>query len=90
METCFTAQSYVKLGHYCTPIRRSHISDEDLERYCMGRVQGAGLHALETHLTECPACVERAREHDAYLRAMRGAIKMSLDSPEECDTLMPR
>lgn len=82
--------SYVKLYDCCTTMRRPHISNADLEQYCMGRVHGVGLQALEAHLIGCAACSKRAKKQGAYLRAMRGAIKMLLDSPEECDIPTPR
>ena len=52
-----------------------HISDEDLERYHLGKVTDESeLAPLEEHLLACPSCVERAKEAQDYVDAMRAAI----------------
>ena len=52
-----------------------HISDEDLERYHLGKVTDqAELAAVEEHLLACSLCVERAEEARKYVDAIRGAI----------------
>jgi hypothetical protein len=51
-----------------------HISDHNLERYCIGMVtEEEELAPLEEHLLWCPACVERAEETQDYVDAMRVA-----------------
>jgi hypothetical protein len=52
-----------------------HISDEDLERYHLGKVTDESeLAPLEEHLLACPSCVEREKEARDYADAMRAAI----------------
>jgi hypothetical protein len=42
---------------------RRHISDEDLERYYLGKVTDESeLAPLEEHLLACSSCVKRAEE----------------------------
>lgn len=52
------------------------LSDEDLERYLMGRIQaGAELAQMEEHLITCPACAERAQAMADYIATMREALR---------------
>ena len=52
-----------------------HISDHDLERYCLGMVKdGAELKGLEEHLLACPDCVARAEISDDYVNLIRRAL----------------
>jgi hypothetical protein len=52
-----------------------HPSDEDLERYYLGLVtEESELAALEEHLLVCHACIERAKDAQNYVDAMRRGI----------------
>ena len=52
-----------------------HISDEDLERYHLGKVTDESERvSLEEHLLACSLCVERAEDSRKYVGAIRGAI----------------
>lgn len=52
-----------------------HLSDTDLERYCLGMIQeGPELDAMEEHLLICGECVDRAQDSDAYTEAIRDAL----------------
>jgi len=52
-----------------------HLSDGDLERYCLGKIQkGPELDALEEHLLICGECVDRAQASDAYVDTLRAAL----------------
>jgi anti-sigma factor RsiW len=54
---------------------RQHISDEDLERYYLGKVTDESeLAPLEEHLLACSLCVERAEEAQDRVNAIRAAI----------------
>jgi hypothetical protein len=56
--------------------KRGHITDHDLERNHLGRVTDPKeLESLEKHLLSCILCVVRATETEAYIEAMRAAIK---------------
>jgi anti-sigma factor RsiW len=61
----------------------AHISDDSLERYCLGRIKDeAELAPLEEHLLACPECVERAEEEQElvdWIRAALNAEGRSLD-----------
>jgi hypothetical protein len=52
-----------------------HISEDDLERYHLGRVvDQAELDAIETHLIDCEACARNAEQAAVFVDAMRAAI----------------
>jgi hypothetical protein len=52
-----------------------HLSDSDLERYCLGMIQeGPELDALEDHLLISGECVDRAQTSDAYIEGIRAAL----------------
>lgn len=53
----------------------SHIPDEDLELYCLGRATNAQLAPLEEHLLGCPACLERAQRMLAEIDTLREALR---------------
>ena len=53
----------------------THLSDADLERYCLGMIQeGPELDALEGHLLICVECVDRAEASDTYIDSIRAAL----------------
>ena len=57
-----------------------HISNEDLERYCLGWIKDeAELAPIEEHLLACSECVERAEQEQCVLDLMCGALKRSLE-----------
>lgn len=52
------------------------LSDEDLERYLLGRIQDqAELTQVETHLIGCPACAERAEAMTSSITALIRAVQ---------------
>jgi anti-sigma factor RsiW len=53
--------------------RQSHASDETLESYAMGSLEGPALAEVEEHLLVCPHCQEQLKEIDSYVAAMRNA-----------------
>ncbi len=53
-----------------------HISDDDLERYCMGMVVGESeLAPIEEHILACPSCAERTAREQECVNAIRSAIE---------------
>lgn len=52
-----------------------HISQEDLELYCLGRATNAQLAPIEEHLLVCPQCVERAQAMLRYIDTLRAALR---------------
>jgi hypothetical protein len=54
----------------------THISDDSLERYCLGRIKDeAELAPLEAHLLACPECVERAEQEQELVDWIRAALR---------------
>lgn len=53
----------------------SHISDEDLELYCLGRATNEQLAPLEEHLLGCPACLKRVERMLAEIDTLREALR---------------
>ncbi|MGQ9918643.1 MAG: hypothetical protein ACUVS7_14615 [Bryobacteraceae bacterium] len=52
-----------------------HISDEDLELYCLGRATNEQLAPIEEHLLVCPECVERVQALLAAIDTLREALR---------------
>ncbi len=58
----------------------SHIPEENLEQYAAGhKLPDTQLAELEAHLLVCSECQDRLRELDAYVAAMRGALRHLTD-----------
>ena len=51
----------------------SHASDETLESYAMGSLDGPAMARVEEHLLVCAQCQEQLKEADSYVAAMRNA-----------------
>lgn len=49
-------------------------SDEQSERYAMGRLHGAELGAFEDHLRRCQKCREAVLAVDFFVRTLKGAL----------------
>ena len=62
--------------------RENHASDETLESYAMGSLEGPVLAEVEEHLLVCPHCQEQLKEIDSYVGAMRNAAA-GLDLKDE-------
>jgi hypothetical protein len=53
----------------------AHLSDDDLERYCLGMVQHRDeVDLLDEHLLVCAQCISRAEAAQTRIRAFRNAI----------------
>ncbi len=55
-----------------------HASEDALERYCIGSASAAELEGIESHLLVCPACQERLRETETYVRTMQQATAQAV------------
>jgi anti-sigma factor RsiW len=53
----------------------SHISDEELELYCLGRATNEQLAPIEEHLLSCRDCVERAERMLEAIDTLREALR---------------
>ncbi len=52
-----------------------HISDEDLELYCLGRATNRQLAPIEQHLLACPDCLRRVEAMLADIDTLREALR---------------
>ncbi len=52
-----------------------HLSDDVLERYAMGSLPERDMTGIEEHFLICEECQDRLKLTDAYLAAMRSALK---------------
>jgi len=60
---------------FATPEAMPHISDDSLEQYTMGTLPEPDLNLVEEHLLICEECQDRLKATDAYVVAMRSALK---------------
>ncbi len=58
-----------------------HPSEEDLERYSIGKLAEEQLASLEEHLLVCETCQERLSEVDAYVKAAQRAARKLKNAP---------
>ena len=56
------------------------ISDDDLERYCLGTISEPELARIEEHMLFCHSCLTRAEETLEYLDTMRRALANEIAS----------
>jgi hypothetical protein len=61
-----------------------HNNDDLVERFSMGRLQGAELTDFEAHLPECDRCQDAVRRMEFLLEAVRSAAEHS----RQCSRLM--
>ena len=52
-----------------------HISDEDLEQYCLGHSPFWRLPRLEEHILLCPHCQDRCEDMQTYVDTIRHALR---------------
>ena len=60
---------------------RSHPSEDDLEEFVFGRLDGAALDVLEEHLLVCEACRKRLSETENFVASTRAAARKILGAP---------
>jgi hypothetical protein len=52
-----------------------HLSDSQIDRYCMNHGSPEERDAIATHTLVCAECMARILEADTYIQAMRGALE---------------
>ena len=55
------------------PALARHVSEENLERYCLNSLAEPELARAEEHLLVCHACQDRLEETEQYIRAVQAA-----------------
>ena len=53
----------------------SHLNEEEIERYSMGRISEEESARFDEHLLVCESCQGRVADSDVYVSSMRGATK---------------
>jgi len=59
----------------------SHLSDERIESYSMGRLEEAEIIAVEEHLLLCAECQEQVAKMDEFVDAVRKAAQRTRNEP---------
>ena len=57
------------------------VSQETVERYCLGHLDSEEVERFEEHLLVCPDCQDRVAASDQYINAMKSALREP--SPKE-------
>lgn len=60
----------------------SHLSDEELELYCLGRATNAQLAPIEEHLLACPECLDRVQQVLEAIDSLREALRRMEEEQE--------
>jgi hypothetical protein len=68
-------------------MRLNHITDDDLERMCLGTIDLDELARLTDHVLNCAECTERLGQTRDYIHAMQRALKtLAPDRPDSKET----
>jgi anti-sigma factor RsiW len=68
-------------------VSHHHISEDDLERMCLGTIDVDELAKLTDHVLSCEECAERLEQTRDYIRAMQRALVTSTaDWPDSKET----
>ena len=59
----------------------SHLTDEKIESYAMGKLAESELALVEEHLLICGGCQEQVEKTDEFVRAVRKAAKLEYEAP---------
>jgi hypothetical protein len=59
----------------------SHLTEEKIERYSMGKLAESELALAEEHLLLCVLCQEQVEKMDEFVHAVREAAKLAKDDP---------
>ena len=59
----------------------AHPSEDDLEEFVFGRLDGAALEQLEEHLLVCDHCRRRLSETESFVASTRAAARKMLGAP---------
>ena len=59
----------------------SHLTEERIESYSMGKLAEPEFALVEDHLLLCGICQEQVEKMDEFLHAVRGAAKLAKDNP---------
>jgi len=60
-----------------------HVTEEDLEQYCLGGLTEVGCVRLEEHLLLCETCRDRLTETENFVGAMRAASRQLHEQQRE-------
>lgn len=72
---------YIKSLLLFEGIAGSHPSEDDLEEFVFGRLDGAGLELIEEHLLACDACRRQLTEIENFVASTRAATRKILGAP---------
>jgi anti-sigma factor RsiW len=68
-------------------VSHSHLSEDDLERMCLGTIEMDELARLTEHVLSCAECAERLEQTRDYIHAMQRALKiLAPDSSDSKET----
>lgn len=59
----------------------SHLTEEKIESYSMGKLAESELALVEEHLLLCGICQEQVEKMDEFVHAVREAAKLAKDDP---------
>jgi hypothetical protein len=48
-----------------------HLSEEDIDSYCLNQFEGTKLDEIETHLLLCEGCQRSVNDTDAFITILR-------------------
>jgi hypothetical protein len=65
------------------PRMADHLTEEDLEQYCLGGLTEVRCAPLEEHLLLCETCRDRLTESDSFVTAMRQASRQRSEEHKE-------
>jgi anti-sigma factor RsiW len=68
-------------------VSHNHLSEDDLERMCLGTIELDELARLTEHVLSCAECAERLGQTRDYIHAMQQALRtLEPDRPGSKET----
>jgi anti-sigma factor RsiW len=68
-------------------VSHNHLSEDDLERMCLGTIDFDELARLTDHVLSCAECAERLGQTRDYIHAMQRALRsLAPDWPDSKET----
>lgn len=65
----------------------THLSEDDMERLCLGTIELKELARLTDHVLSCAKCSERLEQTRDYIHAMQEALRtLAPDRPDTSES----